>query len=214
MTVVSRLMTGRMGFTVTFHRDTPAWDSTVTWAAPTGPHSWTLSRRAVLYLTAIERGESDETAALMAKSAMVLWANESGWGRHEYRWNGWGCHCYASGDCMHFESGDPELAAFSDLHASAGKFWGVALATTEVAALFRAGNPIAASRLVATSFGGGAVLPESDARSIWARIETYMNTPELDPGRPARASGRRSSGALKWIVAGIAAALLVGKGKS
>lgn len=217
MSVVSSLNTGRMGFTARFHRDSPLWDAEVTWSNPTGPQSWTLSRRAALYLSAIEIGSDDAQAARMAVSGMVIWANESGWGGHEYRWNGWGCHPFEGADEMHFTAGDPALAAFATIEASAKKFWLVAMQDGAVANAFKAGDPLAAVALTRTAFGGGNVMPDADARSIYARIQMYMATTETPagdgpPAAPARRASSGSSTGAKWLVAAAVLAAIAASG--
>ena len=213
MSIVSSLNTGRMGFEASFHSTRPSIDTTVTWAAPDGPITWTQSRYSVLYLCAIELGHEDAEAARMARSGMVVWANESGYGGHEYRWNGWVCHPYAGVDKMVFSAGDPELAAFPNIEASVRKWWAVALEDPMVLGKFVAGDPLAAVALTRTSFGGGNVMPEDDARSIYTRISTYLSAPEPGAG-PAPATPRaRSSSGGKWLLAGAALALVLASGK-
>lgn len=219
MSYVDAENTGREGFTAPFSRTAPTvWEASVTFANPDGPQTWTLSRGAALYLGAFALGNDDPTSKNMARAALVVWANESGWGRHEYRWNGWGCHCFSGSDCMRFGRGDPELAAFRSIEASVAKWWEVALRNPDVAAQFRMGGAQAAIALSGTDFGSGRPYPRADAESILARVNRYLDgdgTTTTGGGGGSSSSNRTTSSGsgAKWLAVAAVIALLAAASK-
>lgn len=200
MSFVSPERTGRLGFTVIFRGPNR---QSATFGNPDGPITWTESRFAVLFMAAKHIGYSDSEADRMAEAGMVVWANESGWGRNEWRWNGFGCHCYESMDCMRFnDPNDPQLAAFPNIDTAALKFWSLAMADSQVATLFREGRYYAANQLTSTEFGGGGVLTESECLSIFNRVRRYLGRSQIQAESSSSSSSRSSRS--KWVL-GLAA---------
>lgn len=95
--------------------------------ASTDRESWIRSRHA-LYTFALRDFSARTTEAQAARAAsvaLVLLANESAWGRAEWRWNACGMHCAGGDLCMRFspEQGDTELRAYENIGEAAYDFW-------------------------------------------------------------------------------------------
>lgn len=141
-----------------------------------GPQTWTESRANVsLFVLQDEHGLTEREARAATLSAVTLWAQETGWGRHEWNWNVSNLHCASTdatgGDCVRFESDDERLQAFDRLADGVRAFWDrvdrIELAMRSLAAGGRLDPLLAPS-------GPWASFPADDARSIWDRVAGYL----------------------------------------
>jgi hypothetical protein len=88
--------------------------------------SWARTRAYVLALVLREWFEATEIEARNAATvALIQWAQESGWGEHEYRFNGAGVGCGTGATCMRMSHGDATLRAYATLLMSARDFWAI-----------------------------------------------------------------------------------------
>lgn len=218
MSDVTPLRTGRLPFRVTLRwgarAGVPTGSGEVYYARVPDAREWTRSRAEVLRLAAFAAGLSSEEADRATRVALVVWANESGWGANEWRWNAWGAHCFGRYDCQRLT---PEtLAAFRDLGEAAAAWWTRALRDPSVARLFRAGDVLGAVRLMTATergaaYASAAALSEAEARRIDALVGEYLTAggvvvTDVSPRRS------RGGGSLLWLAIVAAAVAAVAKG--
>lgn len=182
-------------------RDAWRGRSVVMSSAVDGPQTWTQTRANVsLFVLQDEHGFTAQQARNATVPALVLWAQETGYGRHEWNWNPSNLHCRtrdaSDGDCVRFASSAEKLQAFNALGDGVRAFWDRVDRIDLAMAHLKAGGNL--DPLMPP--GPWARISSDDARALWNRVTGYLNASgdagEL-PANPYERGGgavRRRSG--------------------
>lgn len=218
-TYVRPVATGRWEGDLRFVGERALRGQVVTLPRALDRRAWVASRwLGLVFVLRDEHGLSELEANNAATVALVLCANESGWGVAEWRWNAGGLHCSrADRECMRFDNDSEVLAAFDDLQVFARRFLSLLRENSgdEGWRLLRAGDLWALRRV-----GHVWSLPSERARaSIMRRVvaELEAANPSLrgqlplvheapeDGGRGGARGGARRLGVVLGLALGVAA---------
>ena len=163
----------------------------------TDARSWSRSRVEAAAREAIARGvASGAPANITATIAVALWANETGWGASERRYNVGSVHCVEStpGDCMRLRDGEL-LRAYARLDVAVSEWFGLIQSEYPAAwAQLVAGDLAYWSTLQRQGYGGH--VQGSQAVQIYRRVCEYSGFAGYDAAeeRAVLAAWSRGSG--------------------
>jgi len=169
-----------------------------------------------------------------AAIAVVLWANESGWGASEYNWNAGGIHCVPTAmaapgsepvnpgvneSCIQFASGREDLRDYNDFLGFVTDYFNVAERLHRGYLEETSDGSLPTIQLLQRAGYSGTVLTQQELVSIYRRIygtlsptwQGHLFTPEQMSRQWASGDSDSAGGAGKAVLIGLGLWLLLGR---